>query len=89
MQKEELIDLLSKNIKLIRLENDFTQDEMSEIIGLSKKSLIEIEKGRKKLNWSVAVAICAIFNKSKVMNLVLDEKPVDLVSLIALREREK
>ncbi|WP_066503814.1 helix-turn-helix transcriptional regulator [Abyssisolibacter fermentans] len=86
MNKSELIDLLSSKIKLIRIENNFTQDEMSNIIGVSKKSLVEIEKGRKKLSWSLLAAICAIFRESEILKMTLGDDPVELISLIALEK---
>ena len=44
MNKQEFIELVNSKLKLIRVENDLSQDKMSEIIGLSKKTLVEIEK---------------------------------------------
>ena len=47
MDKQEFIELVNSKLKLIRVENDLSQEKMSEVIGLSKKTLVEIEKGRK------------------------------------------
>lgn len=44
MDKQKFIELVNSKLKLIRVENDLSQDKMSEIIGLSKKTLVEIEK---------------------------------------------
>ncbi len=37
MDKQEFIASVSTKLKLVRIENDLSQDKMSEIIGLSKK----------------------------------------------------
>lgn len=47
MDKQEFIELVNSKLTLIRVENDLSQEKMSEVIGLSKKTLVEIEKGRK------------------------------------------
>ena len=44
MDKQEFIELVNSKLKLIRVESNLSQDKMSEIIGLSKKTLVEIEK---------------------------------------------
>lgn len=84
MNKEDVINLLSNKIKLIRADYEFTQEEMSNVIGVSKKSLVEIEKGRKMLSWPVAVTVCAIFSDSEIIKMTLGDEPVELISLIAL-----
>ena len=55
MERAEFISLMNSKIKLIRTEYDLTQEKMAEAIGLSKKTLVEIEKGRNSLSWSAAV----------------------------------
>ncbi|WP_083446173.1 helix-turn-helix domain-containing protein [Viridibacillus arvi] len=49
------------------MENNFTQEKISGIVGLSKKTLIEIEKGRSSLTWAGAVCIATIFEHSEVI----------------------
>lgn len=44
MDKQEFIGLVNSKLKLIRVESDLSQDKMSEIIGLSKKTLVELKR---------------------------------------------
>ncbi len=37
MEKEDFINLISEKMKLVRTEQSFSQDKMSEILGISKK----------------------------------------------------
>ena len=63
MKQKEFLDLMDSKLKLIRTEYCLTQDKMAAVIGLSKKTLVEIEKGRRSLSWSAAVAAnCAALN---------------------------
>ncbi len=41
------IELLIKNIKYFRTQKNFTQEKLSEISGISKDYLSEIERGKK------------------------------------------
>ena len=38
MNREQLITLVSEKLKLIRTEKSFTQDQMSDLLGLSKNT---------------------------------------------------
>lgn len=44
MNREQLITLVSEKLKLIRTEKAFTQDQMSDLLGLSKKHLSKLKK---------------------------------------------
>ena len=57
MDKQEVIDLLSSKMKLIRVEKGYTQDKMAEVLGISKKTLVQIEKERTQANWTQVVAL--------------------------------
>ena len=55
MNRVEFINKASEKLKMIRMESDFTQDKMAEILGISKKTLVQIEKGRSTFGWAGAV----------------------------------
>ncbi len=82
MDKVSLISLISSNFKVIRSESDLSQNEMAEQLGISKKTLIEIEKGRTKASWTVVVAVSSIFSNSRILRNLLGDKPYELVKLI-------
>ena len=75
---------MNSKIKLIRTEFDLTQEKMAEAIGLSKKTLVEIEKGRNSLSWSAAVAASVIFADSTILSDAFGGDTSDLVKVIAL-----
>jgi Predicted transcriptional regulators len=47
MGKKQFVKLMDEKLKLIRTEYGLTQDKMALILGISKKTLIEIEKTEK------------------------------------------
>ena len=81
MDRSEFISIMNSKIKLIRIEFDLTQEKMSEAIGISKKTLVEIEKGRNSLSWSAAIASA----DSEIMADALGGEASDLVKVIALQ----
>ncbi|MEX1378379.1 MAG: transcriptional regulator [Eubacteriales bacterium] len=83
MTKEQLIKLVSENIKVLRAEYDYSQQAMANAIGLSKKTLIQVEKERLLLSWTATCAACAVFKSSKFLNMTLGGDPTALVEAMA------
>ncbi|MCR6790082.1 MULTISPECIES: helix-turn-helix transcriptional regulator [Bacillus cereus group] len=83
MNKELIIELISMKIKLIRTEKGYTQDKMAEVLGISKKTLVQIEKGRSNAGWTNSVAICALFRDSEVLQSTLGDDPLVVIETMA------
>lgn len=81
MDREMITQIASENLKLIRTENDYTQDRMAEILGISKKTLVQIEKGRILANWTTTIAICALFHNSQTLQNQIGGDPMEVIEL--------
>lgn len=86
MNKQEFISAMNRHVKLVRTEFGFTQDAMAKALGLSKKTLVEIEKGRSSLGWMGAVAFCSIFARSQVLAGLLGGEAEDMVLALAFED---
>ncbi|MBM7552427.1 helix-turn-helix transcriptional regulator [Thalassobacillus pellis] len=83
MDKEQLIRQISKKIKLIRVEKSYTQNKMADILGISKKTLVQIEKERTEASWTTIVAVCALFQDSETLRNMLGEDPMEVIETVA------
>ncbi|WP_186670701.1 helix-turn-helix transcriptional regulator [Sporosarcina sp. BP05] len=83
MNKEQVIELISSKIRLIRLEKNYSQEKMADIMGMSKKTLIQIEKGRTLSGWTNVIAVCALFRDSEILRSALGDEPLEIVETIA------
>ncbi len=83
MIREEIILRVSEKMRLIRAEVGYTQDKMAEVIGLSKKTLVQIEKGRAEANWSIVVTVCALFRETETVQFLLGNEPLEVLETIA------
>ncbi len=83
MTRLDFIKIASDKLKLIRIESSFTQDKMAEILGISKKTLVQIEKGRSTLGWAGAVTLCTIFRNSEVLEMTFGGDPQDIILSLA------
>jgi DNA-binding XRE family transcriptional regulator len=89
MNQEQIIEILSNKIKLVRVEKGYTQERMARVLGVSKKTLVQIEKGRNLAGWTTVVAICALFRDSEVIQTILGNAPLEVLETIAHEEIER
>ncbi|MFD1018529.1 helix-turn-helix transcriptional regulator [Thalassobacillus hwangdonensis] len=83
MDKKDLIKGISPKLKLIRVEKGYTQQRMADILGISKKTLVQIEKERNEASWTTIVAVCALFQDSEVLKNTLGEDPFEVIETVA------
>ncbi len=83
MDRKEFIARISRNCKLIRTEYGYSQDQMALAIGISKKSLVETEKGRRLLSWNEAVTLVTVFSGSNLLQNEFGGELSDMIRAIA------
>ncbi|MBE6995515.1 MAG: helix-turn-helix domain-containing protein [Ruminococcaceae bacterium] len=88
MDKHRFVTEMDRQVKLVRTEYGFTQETMAKVLGLSKKTLVEIEKGRASLGWMGAVAFCSIFERSQVLAGLLGGEAEDMILALAFAEQK-
>lgn len=81
--RDDIIVQVSDKFRLIRTEAGYTQDKMAEIIGVSKKTLVQIEKGRVPANWSTVVSICALFRETETVQFLFGNEPLEVLETVA------
>ena len=69
MTRESFIALCDRKEKLVRNELGSSQEKMSSLLGVSKKTLVEIEKWRSSLGWQGAVTLCILFQNTREITL--------------------
>lgn len=60
--KNNFYEYFSKRVKSFRIENNLTQQQLGDIIGLSKQAINDIEKGRRLTTVDKALLIAQYFN---------------------------
>lgn len=83
MNPEQLIEQISHRAILIRTEAGYSQETMASILGISKKTLVQIEKNRTTASWTVVVAIVALFSDSEIIQSLLGDAPLEVIRTIA------
>lgn len=83
MDKTVFISVIWDKFKLVRVERNYTQEEMAEILGISKKTLVQIEKGRVSPGWTTTVALCAIFRNSEILQNSFGGDPLEVLEIVS------
>jgi DNA-binding XRE family transcriptional regulator len=86
MEKIEFVQLMDSKVKLVRTEYGLTQEVMARILGISKKTLVEIEKRRTSMGWTNAVALASIFSDSTVIRDAIGEDVGDIIIALSFRD---
>lgn len=83
MDRQNFTELIQSKFKMVRIEAGYTQDTMAQTVGLSKKTLVQIEKERVLPNWTTCVSICALFRDSEVLNSTFGCDPLEMVQTVS------
>lgn len=81
--KDMLDRMISEKVRLIRTEAKLTQEQMADVLGLSKKTLVQVEKERKTLGFTAAALVGALFRDSEIMQGMFGESALDIIRLTA------
>jgi DNA-binding XRE family transcriptional regulator len=57
-------------------------------LGISKKTLVEIEKSRKSLGWTVSVTLASIFSDSTILRDAIGGDVSDIIIALAFKDIE-
>ena len=88
MKRKEFVSRMNAMLKLIRTEYGLTQDKMAAILGISKKTLVESEKGRRSLGWTEVVALATIFSQSQILQNAFGGEVSDIIGAVAFEDVE-
>ncbi len=83
MNRAEVEAVINGSLKLVRTEYGLTQDKMALALGISKKSLVESEKGRRSLSWTECAALAGVFGQSRVLRNAFGGDPAEVLEAIA------
>lgn len=57
------------------------------MLGISKKTLVETEKGRRELSWTEVIAVVTVFEKSEVLQGITGGEASDVIHALAFEDR--
>jgi Predicted transcriptional regulators len=86
MDRNKFVEMAGSRLKLVRTEYGYNQEKMADVLGISKKTLIQIEKGRSSLGWTGSVALCTIFENSEILEAAFGGGAADMIVALAFQD---
>lgn len=78
--QDELLNLMVKNLPVLRAAVDLTQEQLGAKLGVSRQTIVAIENGKSPLTWSLYLAMVCVFG--------LYEESEKLMEMLSLFDAE-
>jgi DNA-binding XRE family transcriptional regulator len=72
VNKSEYIDKMAENLVVLRTKLGLKQSELANKIGVSRQTLLDIEKRKRPMAWSSFVALLTVFRENEGTRSLLD-----------------
>lgn len=64
-EKNELMDNMATNLSILRSKLNLSQEELAELLGVTRQTISSFESGQRKMTWSVFLALILIFFRNE------------------------
>ena len=89
MIKNEFCNIIQQNIEELRKDVGMTLEEMAQLIGISKKTLIQLEKKRVQLKWPEAVTVAIIYHDHQLIKAQFGDEILEIIQSVSLLKPAK
>jgi DNA-binding XRE family transcriptional regulator len=72
LDKDKLIGLLTEELPVLRAKVGLSQEDLSNIIGISRQTYSTIETGKRKMSWSTFLSIILVFAFNEKTSTILE-----------------
>ena len=86
LNKENLLKIMTDNLPALRAKLGLSQDEVSNIIGISRQTYCAIETQKRKMSWNNFISLLFLFwynEKTKVLVSAIDVFPKELQTTLS------
>lgn len=84
LKKLDLIMTLTMELPVLRARLGFSQEKMAQNIGVSRQTYGAIEKGTRKMTWTIFMALLAVLDLNEATSVMLDQIPGFIQSIRSL-----
>lgn len=71
IDKQQLIDILTDELPVLRAKIGLSQDDLSQIIGISRQTYSSIETKKRRMSWNTYLSLIFVFeNNAKTKKLL-------------------
>lgn len=74
IDKEKLIEVLTEELPVLRAKIGLSQDDLSDIIGISRQTYSSIETKKRQMSWNVFLSVILMFDNNKKQKVCLKNR---------------
>lgn len=92
VDKEQLISILTEELPVLRAKVGLSQDELSNIIGISRQTYSSIETNKRKMSWNVFLSLLLVFGYNERTSVMLEASgafPPELRNILNVDRRKE
>ena len=92
VDKDRLISILTEELPVLRARVGLSQDELSNIIGISRQTYSAIETNKRKMSWNTFLSLLLVFGyneKTSSMLETLGAFPIELRNILNVDRRKE
>lgn len=88
-EKESYITKMTEELAMLRAKAGFTQERLSNFIGISRQTYYAMETGQRRMSWNTFLSLVFVYDSipetSRIMR-ILEIFPNDLLNQLSRRE---
>ena len=87
--KERFIDNMADNMPVLRKKLRLSQENLADIIGVSRYTIMLIENKKRKMTWTMFLALFLVFSHNEQTAVLLETFGIDndvLTKLLLIKE---
>lgn len=64
-RKEYYLNKLIENLPVLRAKLQLSQQELANVLGVSRQQIVAIENGKRNMSWNIFLSLLLIFSRNK------------------------
>lgn len=92
VDKDRLISILTEELPVLRARVGLSQDELSNIIGISRQTYSAIETNKRKMSWNTFLSLLLVFGYNEKTSAMLEASgafPSELRNILNVDRRKE
>lgn len=92
VDKDHLISILTEELPVLRAKICLSQDELSNIVGISRQTYSAIETNKRKMSWNTFLSLLLVFGYNEKTATMLEMSgafPVELKNILNVDRRKE
>lgn len=65
LDREKYAALMSQNLQILRLKADLSQEDLANLLGVTRQTISAIETGQRTMSWTAFLALFLLFLNNK------------------------